>query len=64
VDNTYAVPAARGCKTDGFPESEALVDEAIDEAFGLPAPAGASVTEVKGTLWNATAEAVKAKLGL
>ena len=63
VDNTYAVPQAHGCQTPGFPESEALVDEAIDQAFGLPAAAGTNVTEVKGTLWNATAEAVKAKLG-
>ena len=62
VDNTYAVPQARGCQTPGFPESEPLIDEAIDTAFGLPAPAGANVTEVKGTLWNATAEAVEAKL--
>jgi hypothetical protein len=63
VDNTYAVPAAHGCQTPGFPESEGLVDEAIDKAFGLPAAGGASVTEVKGTLWNATAEEVKRVLG-
>jgi hypothetical protein len=56
VDNTYAVPVVHGC---GTPENEALVDEAIDTAFGLPAAAGASVTEVRGTLWNSTKEATR-----
>lgn len=48
VDNTYAVPTAN-CTG---PYSE-YIGRAIDEVFGLPEPAGASFTEIKGTLYNA-----------
>jgi hypothetical protein len=45
VDNTYAVPAAEKC---GGPAYEAYLDPLINAAFGLPAPAGASSTELIG----------------
>ena len=49
VDNTYAVP---GAQCTG-PYSE-VIDATIDKQFGIPAAAGASVTEIKGTLYNST----------
>jgi hypothetical protein len=56
VDNTYPVPGVT-C-TGPFSEQ---IDAAIDREFGIPAVAGASVTELKGTLYNAvTAVAEKA----
>ena len=48
VDNTYAVPGA-SCAGPYAEQIEAL----IDKYFGIPAVAGASVTELKGTLYNA-----------
>jgi hypothetical protein len=45
VDNTYSVPAAEKC---GGPANEAYLDPLIDAAFGLPAQAGASSTELIG----------------
>ena len=51
VDNTYPVPGAT-C-TGPF---SAQIAAAIDREFGIPAVAGASVTELKGTLYNATKE--------
>lgn len=53
-DNRYAVPAA---KCTG-PYAEAITNT-INRKFGLPAPAGASVTEIKGTLYDATPEIVE-----
>lgn len=50
VDNTYAVPAA-SC-TGRY---STYVEAAIDKVFGLPAVAGASVTELSGHLYNAKA---------
>jgi hypothetical protein len=54
VDNTYPVPTATGC---GGVYSE-LIDPLVNTLFGLPAPAGQSVTEINGTLFNATSPAV------
>jgi hypothetical protein len=45
VDNTYPVPAAEKC---GGPAYEAYLDPMINAAFGLPAQAGASSTELVG----------------
>ncbi len=59
VDNQYAVPGA----TCTGPFSGEIA-AAIDKEFGVPAVAGASKTELKGTLWNATAEAVEHELGI
>jgi hypothetical protein len=50
VDNTYAVPAA----VCTGPYSTAI-SATINKEFGLPAPAGASITELKGSLYSATA---------
>jgi hypothetical protein len=44
-DNTYSVPAAQGC---GGPTYEQYLDPVMDRVFGLPAAAGASVTELVG----------------
>jgi len=48
IDNTYAVP---GANCTG-PYSAAIA-ATIDKEFDIPQPAGASVTEIKGTLYNA-----------
>ncbi len=58
VDNTYAVPAAEKC---GGPAYEAYLDPVVDEAFGLPAVAGASETQLTGTLAQAAAQFIKEK---
>ena len=57
VDNEYAVPGA----TCTGPFSTEIA-AAIDKEFGVPAVAGASKTQLKGALENATAEAVEAAL--
>ena len=57
ADNEYAVPGAT-C-TGPF---SGEVAAAIDKEFGVPAVAGASKTELKGTLWNSTAEWTAKKL--
>jgi hypothetical protein len=54
VDNTYAVPGA----TCTGPYSS-VIAATINKEFGLPEPAGASVTEIKGTLYSAAAAHVK-----
>jgi hypothetical protein len=54
VDNTYPVPVSKGC--GGV--NEEIIGPAINELFGLPAPAGESVTSIKGDLFNATKEGV------
>lgn len=59
VDNTYAVPGA-SC-TGPY---STYIDAAIDHAFGIPAAAGASNTQLKGTLYIAEASLVEEKLGL
>ena len=51
ADNEYAVPGAN-CTGP----NSGIVEATIDKVFGIPAPAGASKTELKGTLWNSTAE--------
>jgi hypothetical protein len=56
VDNTYAVPGAEGC---GGSANEAYIDPAIDRAFGVPAAAGASITELSGALYTMTAAAAR-----
>jgi hypothetical protein len=48
VDNTYPVP---GASCSG-PYS-GVIAATIDKEFDIPQPAGASVTEIKGTLYNA-----------
>ncbi len=49
VDNTYAVP---GAQCTG-PYSE-VIAATIDREFSIPQPAGASLTEIRGTLFNST----------
>src|SRR5271166_791214 len=56
VDNTYAVPAA-SC-TGPY---SSYIGAAIDKAFGIPAVAGASNTQLKGTLYESVAELIKKK---
>jgi hypothetical protein len=58
VDNTYPVPAAK-C-TGPYAE---VVAATIDRKFGLPAVAGASSTEINGTLYVASAEIAEEKGG-
>jgi hypothetical protein len=59
VDNTYPVPGA-SCKG---PFAK-YINATIDKVFGIPAVAGASVTELKGTLYNADVGLVERELGL
>ena len=54
VDNTYAVPGA-SC-TGPY---ASVVAATINKEFGLPAAAGASVTEIKGSLYLASREYVE-----
>jgi hypothetical protein len=56
VDNTYSVPGAEKC---GGSANEAYLDPVVNRAFGLPAPAGASKTELDGALWTATTGSVR-----
>ncbi len=51
VDNTYAVPGA-SC-TGPY---ASVVAATIDKEFSIPQPAGASVTEIKGTLYTGSKE--------
>lgn len=55
VDNAYAAPGAEGC--GGI--FSFLVDPAVNAQLGLPSAAGHNTTRLNGTLYNATAEAVK-----
>jgi hypothetical protein len=57
VDNTYAVPAA---KCTG-PYSS-YIAATINKIFNIPQPAGASVTQLKGTLWDGYYTYVEEKL--
>ena len=50
VDNTYPVPSAE-CSGS----YSTYIDAMLDRKFGIPAVAGASVTELKGTLYNTVA---------
>jgi hypothetical protein len=54
VDNTYPVPGAN-C-TGPY---SSVIEATIDKVFGIPAPAGASETILKGTLYNSSAAWVK-----
>ncbi len=54
IDNTYAVPGASCTGPDA-----SVVAATINKEFGLPAPAGASITEIKGSLYLASANYVK-----
>jgi hypothetical protein len=56
VDNTYAVPGA-SCTGPYSGEIAAT----IDKEFDIPQPAGASITELKGELWNSTTELLEQK---
>ena len=58
VDNTYPVPAAK-C-TGPYAE---VIAATVDREFGLPAVAGASSTEINGTLYLASAEIAEEKGG-
>jgi hypothetical protein len=51
VDNTYAVPVATKC---GGSNWESYIDPVVNKAFGLPAPAGASKTELVGAQFTST----------
>jgi hypothetical protein len=55
VDNTFPVPGANGCAGPLAP----VVDLSIDLKEGLPAPAGANVAKLTGTLSQASATAVR-----
>ena len=59
VDNTYPVP---GAKCTG-PYST-YIEKAIDKAFEIPAAAGASVTQLKGTLYETVSEWVRTQKGV
>jgi hypothetical protein len=59
VDNAYSVPPA-ACSG---PYSS-VIAATLDKEFALPEVAGASVTELKGTLYNVSAAKVKEQLGL
>ncbi len=59
ADNAYSVP---GSVCEG--PNAAVIEATINKVFGLPAVAGASKTELKGTLWNSTAEWTKKVLKL
>jgi hypothetical protein len=61
VDNTYAVPGAEKC---GGLTNEAYIDPVVNRAFGLPAPAGASKTELIGQLAGSASRAVEEQHGL
>ena len=54
VDNTYAVPGALCTGPNA-----SVVAATINKEFGLPAAAGASVTEIKGSLYLASHEYAK-----
>jgi hypothetical protein len=56
VDNTYPVPAVHGC---GGGANEGFLDPVVDKAFGLPAVAGASVTELNGEFDETVASFLK-----
>ncbi len=56
VDNTYPVPGA-SC-TGPY---SSYIDSAIDKAFGIPAVAGASNTQLKGTLYADSANLIREK---
>jgi hypothetical protein len=58
VDNTYAVPGA-SCTGP----NASVVAATIDKEFDIPQPAGASVTEIKGALYLASAEFAEAHAG-
>ena len=58
VDHTYAVPGAHGC---GGPENEAYLDPVVDNAFGIPAAAGTSVTSLEGTFYLIVSQFLKEK---
>ena len=51
MDNTYAVPGA-SC-TGPY---ASVIAATIDKEFSIPEPAGASVTEIKGTLYTGSKE--------
>jgi hypothetical protein len=55
VDNRYSVPGAEKC---GGAANEAYIDPVVNHAFGLPAPAGASKTELIGQLVTSSALSV------
>lgn len=56
VDNTYAVPGA-SC-TGPY---SSYITAAIDKVFGIPAAAGASNTQLKGSLYESVAQLIKEK---
>jgi hypothetical protein len=55
VDNAFSVPVAEGC--GGF--FSFLIDPLVDSKLGLPSAAGHNTAILNGTLWAASAEAVK-----
>jgi hypothetical protein len=59
VDNTYPVPGAVGC---GGGVYEGYLDPVVNRAFGLPAEAGSSTTELIGEFDLAVASLVKREL--
>ncbi|HUA73145.1 MAG TPA: hypothetical protein VL988_00140 [Solirubrobacteraceae bacterium] len=56
VDNAYSAPKSEGC--GGF--FSFLIGPIVDGKIGLPSAAGKNTAILNGTLWSASAEAVKA----
>jgi hypothetical protein len=60
VENAFAAPGAEGCGSQIlFGIFTGVIDGAINSKLGLPSAAGHNTAILKGTLENATAEAVK-----
>jgi hypothetical protein len=60
VDNTFAVPAASGCGKGG---DDPVLDAVLNEAIGLPAPAGESSIILNGKASQAAATLVSGGQG-
>jgi hypothetical protein len=56
VDNSFAVPAAKGCGGKAF---ESVVDPLINAKLGLPSPSGNNTAILNGTLEQTAAELAK-----
>lgn len=53
VNNSYAAPGVIGCGRGG------QLNSAINDALGLPSPAGSNTAIIRGELWQAGVEAVR-----
>ena len=57
VDNSFAVPGADNCGTEG------ILDEVLDLDKGLPSPAGSNTAILSGSSYTAPAKLVRKHLG-